>query len=89
MNRLNKLLSRFQQQDKRMLTPVEKYSIRLGWFGTGLIIVAPHLLPSDIGIIIYILSGVFLLPQVWVAKQWNLVFINFNLILAYAILYFK
>ena len=89
MNRLNKLLSKLQQKSKRQLTPVEKYSIRLGWMGTGMIMIAPHLLPSDLGIGLYILSGLLLTPQVLVKRQWNLVLININVILAYAMLYYK
>jgi len=29
------------------------------------------------------------LPQVWVAKQWNLVLVNINVMAAYAVLFFK
>ena len=89
MKKLNEWLGKFQQKGHRQLTPIEKYSIRLAWMGTGMIMISPHLLPSDMGIILYIISGVLLTPQVVVAKQWNLVLINMNVIVAYALLYFK
>ena len=88
MRRINKILARLEQSNSK-LSPVEKYSIRLGWMGTGMIMVAPHLLPSDLGIGLYILSGVLLTPQVLVKKQWNLVLININVIVAYLLLYIK
>ena len=88
MRRINKILARLEQSNSK-LSPVEKYSIRLGWMGTGMIMIAPHLLPSDLGIGLYILSGVLLTPQVLVKKQWNLVLININVIVAYLLLYIK
>ena len=88
MRRINKILARLEQSSSK-LSPVEKYSIRLGWMGTGMIMVAPHLLPTDLGIGLYILSGVLLTPQVLVKKQWNLVLININVIVAYLLLYIK
>ena len=87
--KLNTYLARFEQKKKRKLTPIEKYSIRLGWMSTGLIMIAPHLLPSTMGITIYILAGILGVPQVLVAKQWNLVLVNLNVILAYGILLSK
>ena len=43
--------------------------------GTGFFVTAPHMLPET--------------PQVWVAKQWNLVIVNLNVMIAYALLFFK
>ena len=73
----------------RRLTPVERLANRLGYMGTGFFITAPHLLPSTPGIVIYFLAGLFCTPQVWVAKQWNLVLVNLNVMIAYALLFFK
>jgi len=73
----------------RRLTPVERLANRLGYMGTGFFITAPHLLPSTPGIVIYFLAGLFCIPQVWVAKQWNLVLVNLNVMIAYALLFFK
>ena len=38
---------------------------------------------GNIGAITYILGGLLLTPQVWIAKQWNLVIININLVIGY------
>jgi|SRR5210317_1287055 len=73
----------------RRLTPVERLANRLGYMGTGFFVTAPHLLPTTPGIVIYFLAGLFCIPQVWVAKQWNLVIVNLNVMIAYAILFFK
>jgi len=47
------------------------------------------MLPHTPGIVIYFLAGLFCTPQVWVAKQWNLVLVNLNVMIAYALLFFK
>ncbi len=85
--RLNRLLRKYVKRKK--LTPVERIANRLGYMGTGFFITAPHLLPHVQGIVIYFLAGLFCTPQVWVAKQWNLVIVNLNVMIAYAILFFK
>jgi len=41
------------------------------------------------GLVIYFMAGLFSLPQVFVAKQWNLVMVNINVMMAYALLIFK
>jgi hypothetical protein len=74
---------------ERRLTPLERISNRLGYMGTGFFITAPHMLPDTSGIIIYFMAGLFSLPQVFVAKQWNLVMVNINVMMAYALLIFK
>ena len=74
---------------ERRLTPVERLANRLGYMGTGFFVTAPHMLPETSGVIVYFLAGLFCLPQVWVAKQWNLVIVNINVMMAYALLFFK
>jgi hypothetical protein len=74
---------------ERRLTPLERLSNRLGYMGTGFFITAPHLLPQPQGMIFYILAGLLSLPQVFVAKQWNLVLVNLNVMMAYFILLLK
>ena len=86
-DKLNEILKKFVKHKK--LKPVERLANRLGYMGTGFFITAPHLLPETPGVIIYFLAGLFSLPQVWVAKQWNLVLVNMNVMAAYAILFFK
>ena len=70
----------------KALTNKERYSIRLGYMGTGMLIVAPYLVETSIGQWLYIIAGVLLTPQVVVAKQWNLVILNMNMIIAYGLL---
>ena len=48
---------------------------------------SPHILPDQMGMITYIIAGVISIPQVFVAKQWNLVLVNLNVAVAYIILY--
>jgi hypothetical protein len=74
---------------KRKLTPSERIANRLGYMGSAFIMVSPHLLPDAIGIKMYIVAGLLSLPQVVIAKQWNLVLVNLNVVLAYTILFFK
>ena len=47
------------------------------------------MLPDTPGVVVYFLAGLFCTPQVWVAKQWNLVIVNLNVMIAYALLFFK
>ena len=74
---------------ERRLTPLERLSNRLGYMGTGFFVTAPHLLPQSSGMVVYILAGLLSLPQVFVAKQWNLVLVNLNVMMAYLILLSK
>ncbi len=72
---------------QKKLTPVERLSSRLGYMGTAFMMMSPHLLPDQIGIITYMIAGTLSIPQVFVAKQWNLVAVNLNVAIAYTILY--
>lgn len=75
---------------ERKLTPVERMGNRLGYMGTGLLMVSPYLLPyGAIGGITYLVGAVLCTPQVWIAKQWNLVILNFNLLVGYGIFLWK
>lgn len=74
---------------ERRLTPLERLANRLGYMGTGFFVTAPHLLPQSSGMVVYILAGLLSLPQVFVAKQWNLVLVNLNVMMAYLILLAK
>ena len=42
---------------------------------------------DNIGIYTYIAGGALTIPQVWIAKQWNLVIVNLNVIIGYIIYY--
>jgi len=55
--------------------------------GTAFMMMSPHILPDQMGMVTYIIAGVISIPQVFVAKQWNLVAVNLNVAIAYTILY--
>lgn len=70
----------------RKLNPTERLANRLGYMGTAFIMVSPYLLPyGSIGAVTYIIGGIVSTPQVWVAKQWNLVMVNLNVTIGYII----
>lgn len=80
----NKLLRYAVKQ--RKLTPIERISNRLGYMGTSFIMVSPYLLKYDnIGAVTYVIGGLLSIPQVFVAKQWNIVAVNLNVTLGYLI----
>lgn len=80
--RLNSFLARFVRDKK--LTPLERMSNRLGYMGTGFIMISPYLLPYDgVGAYTYIAGAILSTPQVWLARQWNLVIVNANLLVGY------
>tara|TARA_E500000178_G_scaffold317800_1_gene338619 strand:+ start:51 stop:317 length:267 start_codon:yes stop_codon:yes gene_type:complete len=71
---------------QRKLTPLERISNRLGYMGAAFIMISPYLLPyGQIGAITYIIGGLLAIPQVWIAKQWNLVLVNVNVTIGYII----
>jgi len=55
--------------------------------GTAFMMMSPHIMPDQMGMVTYIIAGVISIPQVFVAKQWNLVAVNLNVAIAYTILY--
>lgn len=69
---------------QRRLSPVERLANRLGYMGTAFIMMSPYLLKVDnIGAYTYLIGACLSIPQVWVAKQWNIVLLNFNLLIGY------
>ena len=86
MNKRNILKALVKQ---RRLKPIERLANRLGYMGTAFMMLSPHILPDRTGIVTYIIAGVISIPQVFVAKQWNLVLVNMNVAIAYTILFFK
>ena len=81
---LNRILKIFVLDKK--LTPLERLGNRLGYMGTSFIMMSPYLLKYDsLGAWTYLVGAVLSLPQVWIAKQWNLVTVNFNLLLGYGL----
>jgi len=70
---------------ERRLSPQERIANRLGYMGSAFIMMSPYLLPVGIGGYTYLLGALFSLPQVWLAKQWNLVVVNTNLLIGYGL----
>ena len=72
-------------KDKR-LNPKERLANRIGYMGSAFIMLSPYLLKYDsIGAITYIIGAFLLTPQVFLAKQWNIVILNLNIIIGYLI----
>jgi len=85
---MNKILRALVKQ--RRLTPSERISNRLGYMGTAFIMISPYILPyGQIGAYTYVIGGVLSMPQVFIAKQWNLVLVNLNVIIGYMIYTFN
>lgn len=85
---MNKILRTLVKQ--RKLTPSERISNRLGYMGTAFIMISPYILPyGQIGAYTYVIGGVLSMPQVFIAKQWNLVLVNLNVIIGYMIYTFN
>lgn len=75
---------------ERRLSPVERLANRAGYMGSAFIMLSPYLLPYDgIGAYTYLLGAILSIPQVWIAKQWNIVIVNFNLLIGYGIYIFN
>ena len=52
--------------------------------GTSFIMMSPYLLGYDnIGAVTYVIGGLLSIPQVFIAKQWNLVLVNLNVTIGY------
>ena len=71
-------------QDRR-LSALERLSNRLGYMGAAFIMISPYLLPNTVGGVTYVIGGLLSIPQVFIAKQWNLVIVNINVTLGYLI----
>tara|TARA_B110000977_G_scaffold123993_1_gene158962 strand:- start:735 stop:1100 length:366 start_codon:yes stop_codon:yes gene_type:complete len=71
---------------EKKLSPIERMANRIAYMGTAFIMVSPYLLKVDgIGAYTYIIGAILSLPQVWVAKQWNIVALNVNLLIGYGV----
>ena len=80
--RLNKLLTSLVKE--KTLTPLERLCNRLGYMGTGFLMMSPYLLVYDnIGVYTYLIGALLSIPQVWLARQWNLVALHTNLLVGY------
>ena len=69
---------------ERRLSPIERIANRLGYAGSGFIMLSPYLIGYDnMGYITYCIGAALTIPQVWIAKQWNIVLLNINLLIGY------
>ena len=74
----------------RRLTAAERIGNRMGYMGSAFIMMSPYLLPYDnMGAYTYLLGAVLSIPQVFLAKQWNLVVINLNLLIGYGLYLYR
>ena len=70
----------------RRISAKERLAQRLGYMGTAFIMMGPYVISyGNMGSIIYVVGGILCVPQVWLAKQWNLVAVNINVIIGYSL----
>jgi hypothetical protein len=65
----------------RRLTPIERMSSRVGYMGAGLLMAGQHTLEP----LLFIIGFCCVLFQVTVRKQWNLVVLQVNGLIAWTI----
>jgi hypothetical protein len=65
----------------RRLTPIERMSSRVGYMGAGLLMAGQHTLEP----LLFIIGFCCVLFQVTVRKQWNLVVLQLNGLVAWTI----
>ena len=54
--------------------------------GSAFIMMSPYLLKYDnMGAYTYVIGALLTIPQVWIAKQWNIVALNINLLIGYGL----
>lgn len=63
-------------EDVKVVAQMTSWSTNVAWIGTALLMIGPYLLSYQIGFIINAIGIMLLTPQVYKAKQWNLVFLN-------------
>ena len=62
---------------------------KLAYMGTGILLVAPYLVSYTVGFILLVVGIAMLTPQVYKAKQWNLVLLNISSIIGYTLQIFN
>jgi hypothetical protein len=66
-----------------------QFTDKLAYMGTGVLLVAPYLVSYQIGFILLALGIAMLTPQVYKAKQWNLVLLNISSVIGYTLQIFN
>ena len=77
---INVQFLRWWVRDRR-LTPIERMSSRVGYMGAGLLMAGQHTLEP----LLFIIGFCCVLFQVTVRKQWNLVVLQVNGLIAWTI----
>ena len=62
---------------------------KIAYMGTGVLLVAPYLVSYQIGFVLLALGITMLTPQVYKAKQWNLVLLNISSVIGYTLQVFN
>ena len=65
------------------------FTDKIAHMGTGVLLVAPYLVSYQIGFILLALGIAMLTPQVYKAKQWNLVLLNISSVIGYTLQIFN
>ena len=73
----------------RTLKKKIQFTDKLAYMGTGVLLVAPYLVSYQIGFILLALGIAMLTPQVYKAKQWNLVLLNISSVIGYTLQIFN
>ena len=83
MNRVNIFWNKLLKQmvRDRRLSPLERIATRLGYMGTGFLIAGQWTLEPSL----FVLGFIFVTVQVSVRRQWNLVFLQINGLVAWTI----
>ena len=63
-------------EDVKVRARMTNWSTNVAWIGTAMLLFGPYLLQYKIGFILNAMGIMLLTPQVYKAKQWNLVFLN-------------
>lgn len=66
-----------------------QFTDKLAYMGTGVLLVAPYLVSYQIGFVLLALGIAMLTPQVYKAKQWNLVLLNISSVIGYTLQIFN
>ena len=75
---MNRKLLKIIATTKR-LTPIEKMSTRIGYMGAGFLVAAQWTIEPKL----YIIGFICVMVQTAARKQWNLVALNFNGLIAW------
>ena len=76
---INSILKKLRYTNK--LTPYQKFASRIGYMGSGFLIAAQW----KIDPVLYIIGFIFVIVQTSSRKQWNLVALNLNGLIAWLV----